>query len=280
MKGLKLSERSESCFRMGGSLACGFSYKSAESARKPWKYVDLVERCYILVYIMKGRGRYEDANGNSFEIRPGVLYQRFPGVRHSNYFRGGCEFFEAYMVLPRQVFELLYESKAVSLKRPCLDVGLRQDVYARFEGFLSELRSASESRLHPPLASMISFVSGLLSSGSASDEGPDSFSERACALLGRRLNERLSMPAAARRMGMGYTKFRQRFQATLGCPPGEYRTRRRLELAQSLLASQGVSIKEAAKAVGYPDVHSFSKQFKGYAGLTPGQFVKSRRRAP
>ena len=243
----------------------------------PWGARDVVDRCYILVYIVRGHGRYEDVNGNSVEIRPGVLYQRFPGVRHSNVFQPVSDFFEAYMVLPRQIFELLLESKAVSLKRPCLDIGLRQGVYDRFEGFLSELRGCGESRLHLTLASMHGFAAELLSPDMDLEAMADSFGEEACAILGLRLDRRLSMPGVARKMGLGYSKFRQLFLARLGCSPGEYRIRRRLELAQSMLASQGVSIKEAAKAVGYPDVHSFSKQFKGHAGLTPGQFVKVRR---
>ena len=261
---------------MGSDLGCGLNFISRSRMSGQFGHRDIVERSYILVYMLKGRGRYCDANGNICEIKPGTLYQRFPGVRHESIFEPGEDFFECYVVMPRQIFELLLGSGAISLKRPCLDIGIRQDAYAGFESFLKELKDQDERRLHLTVASMHKFAAELLSLAE-SEERPDAFIKNACALLEESPTVKLHMPSVARKLGMSYSKFRQQFLRRSGISPGEYRIKRRMELAQRLLASEDLTIKEVARETGHPDVYSFSKQFKNYAGQTPGMFMKARR---
>ncbi len=81
-------------------------------------------------------------------------------------------------------------------------------------------------------------------------------------------------------MGIGYSKFRRDFRSQSGTAPGEYRLEKRMERAQRMLAEESARIKNVALELGYPDVYAFSKQFKSHVGLTPGQFMKSRRLGP
>jgi AraC-like DNA-binding protein len=266
-----------SAFRQGSALGCGFSCREKAEMKGPWGARNIVDRCYILVWLLQGRGAYRDANGNSCVLGPGSLYQRFPGVRHENVFDGETAFQEAYLVMPPQIGELFLESGAASLRRPCLMLGLRPELFARFDALREELLTQPERRLPLTLAALHGFAAELLELASP-EKAPDKFSEDACALLEERLPEKLSLPSVARKLGVSYSKFRQLFRLRCGLGPGEYRLKRRLELAQRLLASGDAAIKEVAKACGYPDVYSFSKQFKRQAGLSPGQFLKARRR--
>lgn len=266
-----------SAYRLGSSLGCGFSFRKGAPGGEEFGARDIVDHCYILVYLLRGRGIYNDENGVEFALEPGVLYQRFPGLRHSNRFDGREDFFEAYAVLPRQVGELLLASGAVSTRRPCAKIGVAEELADRFEGFMEALRVQPEDFLHLTLAAMHAFAAELASLA-AGGQPQDAFAKEACALLERGLERRLSMPGVARRLGMSYSKFRQGFAARLGCSPGEYRLRKRIELTQRLLASEPLSMKEAAKAAGFSDVYSFSKQFKLRSGLSPGRFAKLRRK--
>jgi AraC-like DNA-binding protein len=45
-----------------------------------------------------------------------------------------------------------------------------------------------------------------------------------------------------------------------------------VEAACRLLATERLSVKEAAFSLGYPDIHSFSKQFKQFTGVSPSRF--------
>ena len=51
--------------------------------------------------------------------------------------------------------------------------------------------------------------------------------------------------------------------------------RMRMELAKSLLADSGMRIHAVAEQVGYTDVAHFSKSFKRFVGVTPGEYRDS-----
>ena len=55
-----------------------------------------------------------------------------------------------------------------------------------------------------------------------------------------------------------------------GQPPARYITRARLDRARGLLLRSALPIKEVAAAVGYPDVHHFTRAFAAYFGCPPG----------
>jgi two-component system, response regulator YesN len=55
----------------------------------------------------------------------------------------------------------------------------------------------------------------------------------------------------------------------------EYLTRKRLELAKSLLLSSSMSIDEISQKVGYQTAKYFIKIFKDYEGVTPSKYRKS-----
>lgn len=264
--------RHECAYRLGARLSCGFSFRAISKTGMAWRGLDVCERGYVLVYIVKGHGEYYDANGNKFEIRPGTLYQRFPGVVHSNIFHPDEDFYECFVVLPPQVFELLLASNAISLKRPGLQLGLDHAIYLRFAEVFRDLKRCPENELHLALARMHRFAAELVSM-----HGEDAFLKKACSILERDLTGRMEMVDVAGEMGMGYSAFRQQFSRKYGKSPGEYRLRRKIEMAQMLLASQDVQVKDVAARMGYPDIYTFSKQFKRHAGMNPSQFIKARR---
>ncbi len=62
------------------------------------------------------------------------------------------------------------------------------------------------------------------------------------------------------------------FQAFTGSPPARYITRARMDRALGLLRQSAppLPIKEIAAAVGYPDVHHFTRAFAAHFGHPPG----------
>lgn len=270
--------RNERVFRLGASLGCGISRRSRREMTGSWGRRDIVDRCYILVYIVAGRGRYEDARGNVLAIGPGTLYQRFPGLRHSSVFEASEDFCECYLILPPQIHDLMLAAGAISPRRPGCDIGVDGEVCGRFERALRRLKECGDAELPVVLAEMHLFAAELLErGGSGGGREADAFVEKARELLARDASGRRSLEAVARSLGMSYSKFRQDFRERCGVSPGEFRQAKRLERAQALLAEAGARIKDVAGALGYPDVYSFSKQFKRHTGFTPGAFARARR---
>lgn len=62
------------------------------------------------------------------------------------------------------------------------------------------------------------------------------------------------------------------FKKQCGIPPGEFIIRARISRAKKLLKLPGMSIKQIALDLGYPDPYTFSKQFKSRTDLAPGRF--------
>ena len=68
------------------------------------------------------------------------------------------------------------------------------------------------------------------------------------------------------------------FKDEIGKSPINHLIRIRLSKARHLLESQPISIKEAAKAVGYNDAYYFSKLFKKYYDVTPSSVMYKRKK--
>ncbi len=87
----------------------------------------------------------------------------------------------------------------------------------------------------------------------------------------RLLTERLDRPppveVVARAVGLGTSRFHERFVAEVGATPLEFLTRRRIEAAQEHLRS-GLSIAEAAARLGFTREY-FTTVFRKVTGLSP-----------
>lgn len=66
------------------------------------------------------------------------------------------------------------------------------------------------------------------------------------------------------------------FKSCLGMTPLAYRNKLRMERAAMLL-SGGVSIANACRRVGIPDIYYFSRQFKKHWGISPGEYAKNNK---
>jgi AraC-like DNA-binding protein len=66
------------------------------------------------------------------------------------------------------------------------------------------------------------------------------------------------------------------FERAIGLPPHAYLEGVRIRRARQLL-DRGAPLVEVALTVGYPDQPHFTRRFKRFVGITPGQYVRERR---
>ena len=98
-------------------------------------------------------------------------------------------------------------------------------------------------------------------------------------LLHGRPAEPWTLDRLAREVAMSRSSFAERFTAHVGAPPMQYLARWRLQLAARMLGTDGVSVGQAASAVGYQSEAAFNRAFKREVGETPGAWRRGRRRA-
>jgi AraC-like DNA-binding protein len=85
-----------------------------------------------------------------------------------------------------------------------------------------------------------------------------------------------TIAAMAQAAASSRTLVAERFHALVGCPPIEYLTRWRMQLAARRLAEGRESIAAVAEAVGYQSEAAFNRAFRRYLGATPAAFRRQR----
>ena len=94
-------------------------------------------------------------------------------------------------------------------------------------------------------------------------------------LIEKKLPENFDWNEISKECGISYFHFHRIFSAYLNETPGDYISRRRLEKSISLIAyGSNVSLSQVAFSCGYSSQANFSKAFKKYFGVTPGQVLK------
>jgi AraC-like DNA-binding protein len=80
----------------------------------------------------------------------------------------------------------------------------------------------------------------------------------------------------ARGVGMGESTLRRRFKEATGISPHVYVLQVRLARARTLLSETDLALTAVAERLGYDNVYFFARQFKQFAGVSPGVYRRSR----
>lgn len=118
-------------------------------------------------------------------------------------------------------------------------------------------------------AARVKVVEGLLL---GLEWAPDLLVERALQLLGAGPHEGSLVAAVARTLGISERQLERRFLARVGITPKRFASLRRFEQAVAL-ARGSASLTEVALAAGYYDQSHFIREFRRFAGATPGELL-------
>ena len=253
------------------AVRCGFE---SRKMRSEGEHIFCTEQIAV-VYLIEGSGGYrleEDAAWT--ELRPGSLFLRLPGVTHRTRIDPGYASF--YLAAPRAMYDLLcLTGTAYDGMAQVYDVGVLTPLVERWQALIEELEQADSLAMDDYLKHIYGFLIHLLHILREASDGVDrQFLAKACERLCLNLHEPLYMPDAAAEFAISYSAFRKRFSAGMGMAPGEYRIRRKIDLAAQWLA-EGLSSKRVAETLGYSDVFCFIKQFKRVTGTTPARYQRS-----
>lgn len=94
--------------------------------------------------------------------------------------------------------------------------------------------------------------------------------DRAVAHIHRHFAEAVGVEDLARAAGLSPGRLHERFRQRIGCTPGEYLARIRLDRAEDLLR-RGLPIAEVALAVGYSDQSALTRSLRRRRGTTPAR---------
>ncbi len=99
---------------------------------------------------------------------------------------------------------------------------------------------------------------------------------RAVAWMNQHLESGFSIDEAAAVSGLSPRSFHDRFRARMGLTPGDWRTRRRIDLAKQMLRDPHLSVTAVALRAGFSSSQYFSTVFRRFVGVTPHEYRERR----
>lgn len=232
---------------------------------------------YSAIYVLSGAGTYRDSTGASAVVGPGTVFQRLPDRRHTAVFDPTVRYVEIFIAFAPWLLEPTMRILALGQRpvvHPGIDIALIRDLAAAQDA----LAQARERELPRIYLHALGLLTALFSGGSeAPGDDPDAWVDEACRQLGDEAHAREPLAQVARRLGIGYERFRKDFRTRTGVSPGDYRIRRRMDAARALLLTTATPVKEVAYRLGYPNPAAFSLQFKAQIGLSPEAYRNRNR---
>lgn len=90
----------------------------------------------------------------------------------------------------------------------------------------------------------------------------------------RNIEHKITLDGLIKHAGMCRALFVKVFKAECGLSPVKFVYKIKIEKAKNDLASGRTSIKQVAESLGFADVYHFSRIFKEFTGMPPGQYQK------
>lgn len=234
-----------------------------ESCAPAHSYGPAVREYYLLHYVLSGKGRFYTRGtertlcaGQIFVIRPFErTYYEADGAEPWHYIWIG---FETALPLPQAL-----EEDVIS----CPEAG---PIFTAMAG-AGKLSSGREAYLCGQLWLLLSLLTR--ESGEERPCGSE-YVRQALNRMQTNYMEHISVSELAAQLGLDRSYFSTLFRRQTGQSPQQYLTALRMEKAALLLREYGYSPGEAALAVGYPDIFSFSRMFKRKYGVCPSRYAQ------
>ena len=212
---------------------------------------------YILHYVLSGVGRFT-VSGTTYTLHAGDIFVIRPFERI---------YYEADAEAPWHYVWAGFEASVPLPEALSQDVIRCPDARAVFLEMLEagKLEQGRERCLCGRIWLLLSMLEHMESAG---PRGSD-YVLRAVNWMQTNYMNPVSISALAGELNLDRSYFSTLFRRQTGRSPQQYLTELRLEKARTLLLEYGYRPGEAAQAVGYADIFSFSRMFKRRYGVSP-----------
>ena len=215
---------------------------------------------YAVVYLVDGRGKYADANGNRKSLGPGDAMILFPDIAHLYNPLPGTTWVTSFLCFHGPVFELWRKQGLLDPRRPVHHAEPVTSWSRRMESVVDRSRQAGAEqsllgicRLQQLLAEM---VTG--SVRAAVHQQDSQWLARVSGLIEANLVGLVDWESLAHQVGLTVESFRKRFTRAAGQPPVRYRMGRLIDRACELMQSGAHKDREIAEMLGFCDEFYFS----------------------
>lgn len=215
---------------------------------------------WLFHYVVHGKGIYT-VNGKDYPVHAGQMFiiRPFEVTRYQADSLEPWEYIWVGFTSGIQLPDCLYQQYVVGASR-----------YASLFFSLKEAAQMGEGRE----LFLCGKIYQLLSILSEKQKGEENYVELAKAYLESHYMQEISIQELAEKLNLNRSYFSSVFRKSTGKSPQAFLIDCRMEKSRQLMAEHGYSPGEAAIAVGYPDIFSFSRMFKRHYGLSPRAYQK------
>jgi len=231
---------------------------------------------FAITYLLEGRCKYTDYLGQTVMVLPGSILIRHAGTEFTSTvcYDERNRWLEFSAALPMSFFNAIRAANILTPEMTLITPGINIQLIKLAQDYIASLQTADTAiGCCQVYGLFLKFFSVALQL--AHDyEHPDALKDedmirQAKLLLEENFDRNFSMRMVAKELNLGYESFRKKFVQHCGFSPNEYRIRKRIDKADSLLMHTRMSIKEIAVLLGYSAVSSFTRQYTEFRKHPP-----------
>jgi AraC-like DNA-binding protein len=229
------------------------------------------------VYISHGRGVFESASTRGPQaLEAGHLFVIFPGVWHRYAPDPAVGWTESWLECRGSAFTAAQANGVIDPTKPIRTANADHlTVFDQVHAWAERGPLAYQSVLSTLGLQLLSL---LWSDPAHTALSPESMlMQRAMLHILENSHRPLNMPEIARELKIGYTRFRELFQAHAQTSPKQYHLKIRMERARELLRNTDQPLKEIALRLGFRTAFHFSHQFQTHHRLAPSVWRRQAR---
>lgn len=221
-------------------------------------------REFQLVYLARGQGELVTTGAGRQSVKAGQAFLLIPGEWHAYRPSPAIGWDEWWLAFTGSVPERLLAHGCIDHHRPVLDGRGDRSLFTALHGAIAAIEHQRRGWAGLAAAGVLTALARLHAGG---DDDP------VMATAAVRLHEASDRPVDLVRLatesGLSPAQFRRRFAAAHGLPPRDYHLRLRLDRAMALLADPGVTMAEAAAAMGFSSPFHLSRLCRRHLGSSP-----------
>jgi len=252
-----------------GSLFCTLAGITSPSPE--YKISRYPTKEYIIEFIISGRGYIETAY-ETVQVSGGTLCVIKKDANVSCYSDPADPYEKIWINLDGEMLR-----KAVDMFVPSDVYTVRTNVYDLFLEMHSKLAKINDNNQSDMYAEIMALVFRLFTMATKDTYFPrstdnNSLDEKIRAYIDANVYTDVSLDDISEKFGITKMHIIRVFKKKFGTTPVQYLIDRRVSIAQSLLTSTIMPIKEIASLLRYSNTQHFSSSFKSAVGCTPGKY--------